>query len=186
MLLFYNKMLDVGLTLVFKTWSNAFAATGIVRKSVGLEARYSRISVEKVKNTQNSNGTSDWCNISHHRNKYLLIHKRLNSLRNVSNIQLRNHQIRKKHITERWKLSQFSSWTSFVNFCCGTLCCFKKAELCCVVPVSLCFINWMALNQSQSGDIWCWLSDDDSTLQSVCGEWSWPWLEESVLTVSPL
>lgn len=42
-------MLDVGLTLVFKTWSNAFAATGIVRKSVGLEARYSRISVEKVK-----------------------------------------------------------------------------------------------------------------------------------------
>lgn len=47
MLLFYNKMLDV--TLVFKTWSHAFAATEIVRKVVGLEARYSRISVEKVK-----------------------------------------------------------------------------------------------------------------------------------------
>lgn len=51
--------------------------------------------------------------------------------------------------TERWNLSWFSSWTASVHFCFGTWCCFNKAELCCVVPVSLCFINWMALNQSQ-------------------------------------
>lgn len=66
------------------------------------------------------------------------------------------------------------------------LCCFNASwAVLSAVPVSLCFINWMALNQSQSGDVWCWLSDDDSTLEPVCREWSWPWLEESVLTVSP-
>lgn len=38
-------------------------------------------------------------------------------LRNVSNIQLKRRQIRKKHISEKWRFSQLSSWTCFVHFC---------------------------------------------------------------------